>query len=1146
VAIPSSSCSSNATEVAGGIAGLIYSAALNASDQGKLAPNSDCRLVSGAQCPITANEMRQLIATGGFGGQSQVDDVNFTTSAAAAPTPEPSCSPSPAPGCTDPNGALQANVNGVRPVTSPPDSRSYPARKGPDQFYGYGRVNAFRSVQEASLGNVPPEVEITSPDWFAQVDPTKPTAALGGRVWARGQKYTCAVYVAPGSYPNNDPTPAGDMEQLGAGQIPAGGCDGSTQHTGALDGTLASIDVAHLKTRFPPDARQSDFRGRETGDGAGQTSNGRPNSEPYGFTVRVVATTVPQVGGVTATGDDRRQLYLHRDRDLVNGFPRKLAGDGESSPAFADLNGDNRNELIFGTGSGLVHAMRPDGSELPGWPVHTDPLPLHRGHAFASGEIGSPAFGAMLSSIAVGDLNRDGSLEVVGADFEGKLYAWSSSGKLLWRREANPNYSGRPLQPFVNVRQGHFNRTQHGFLGSPVLANLAGTKGGPLDVVAANMDRHVYAFHADGSPVPGYPVLVVDHSKVASIDPVTHRVTFDTTKTGSSSDDLSTDQGAIIDTPAVGSITADGKPEIVVGTNEQYRAGDGNEPGPNTSSSLSVTALGQTGILSNANGRLFALKATGDADGNPGTADWSAGGRWPVKMAILNANLLPVVGEGVTGAPVIGPATMSCGANGGSGPKVGASPNNGLGYVLNGDGSSCYGQDSSGRYGTLQSENGSGVGQTDRPNFAAVGHPAFGNFAGGTSVLMPVTGLLRALDVVFPEYQTGSQDFAGVWDTSTGSFRPGFPARMNDLQFLTGPSVADIDGQPGEELLAGSAYLDLQAYNGQGQPASAAWPKLTSGWMVANPLIGSFGTTDTAATARKTIVSMTRDGVVFAYRTSAPACSPSSWPRFHHDLANSGYYDRDATDPGTPTAVSYKAGKLVFTAPGDDLLCGTADHYELVESASKLTGATFNQGLPLPVTGKPKPAGQQETIALGKVQRYLLLRAVDEQGNVGPVVRVDTGGGGTGNPACVDKKTPQTFIHTDSLAHRPNGLTVRGHTLDNGCADPKVAKKRNAIAVAVTVAKNEGKLCRWLRRDYTFGPKRSCRQPIFLLAKGTYSLAKHRLDWRLPTGRKLAPGTYGVGAIGVDQSGNIESRLTKQNVQKFTVKKSSRRSAGGR
>jgi hypothetical protein len=47
---------------------------------------------------------------------------------------------------------------------------------------------------------------------------------------------------------------------------------------------------------------------------------------------------------------------------------------------------------------------------------------------------------------------------------------------------------------------------------------------------------------------------------------------------------------------------------------------------------------------------------------------------------------------------------------------------------------------------------------------------------------------------------------------------------MNDLQFLTGPSAADVDGSPGEEIVAGSASDDLQAFNALGLSANAAWP----------------------------------------------------------------------------------------------------------------------------------------------------------------------------------------------------------------------------------------------------------------------------------------------------------------------------------
>src|SRR2546430_4749901 len=368
--------------------------------------------------------------------------------------------------------------------------------------------------------------------------------------------------------------------------------------------------MAELKSYFPADA--GGFNGTENGSGAGQTANGRPNSEPYGFTVWVKATTT---GANARTGEDRRNAYLHRDQDMLPGFPRQLPGDGESSPLFADLNGDNRNELVFATADGIVHAMRPDGSELPGWPVRGDALPLHTGgRAFASGEVPSGGGGAFLASLAAADLNGDGHPEVVGADFEGRIYAWDGAGHELWKREADPNFSGRPLHPFETVRNGPRARTQHGFLGSPVIADLDGD--GRPEVIAAGMDRHVYAFHGgDGSSVSGFPVLVVDRSKVQSIDPTTHALTW----RSDSGADLN--QGAIVDTPAIADLDGDGKAEIVVGTNEEYRVNDGSEGDINAGNfDPAIGVLGSLPADANplklVNGWLYAIKA-GREPGGP-------------------------------------------------------------------------------------------------------------------------------------------------------------------------------------------------------------------------------------------------------------------------------------------------------------------------------------------------------------------------------------------------------------------------------------------------------------------------------------------------------------------------------------------------
>jgi uncharacterized repeat protein (TIGR01451 family) len=994
VAIPSTSCSSDATGRGSGMAGLIYSAALNAVETGKLNNHPTCRRTSGDPCVISANEVRQIMASGTIGGTPQADDVNF------AVQPEPSCTASPVPSCTDPN----LNAPYDKPVPSPlATTTRYPTRKGFDFTFGWGRVNMNKAVDAlmpANASRVPAEAEITSPDWYAQVDPGQASLEIRGQVGARGA-YTCAVYVAPGSQPNNGLTnesPHGDFKLVSAanGSGTSSWCDGSTR-TESHDGVLAELNLDDLKSRFPASA--GSFDGREPGTGA-QSSNGRPNSEPYGFTVKVVATRVNE----PFTGEDRRNFYLHRDQDLLSGFPKQLTGDGEASPLFVDLNADNRNELVVATTDGEVHAYRLDGSELPGWPVRSDSLTLHDGgRAFTSGEVESPPGGGFLASVAAADIDRDGSPEVVGADLEGKVYAWNSSGRRLWMQESKPEFSGKPLQPFVDVRynraapsESKRRRTQHGFIGSPVLADIDQNDDGRLEVVAAAMDRHLYAWNHDGTEVSGFPTLVVDPNKVASVDPTTHAVSFNANA------GPALNQGAIIVTPAVGDIAGNRKPEIVVGTNEEYKVDQGDE-GPynaTTLNSATVQIISEAGGidfgdadnplegLANAHTRLYAIHSDGES--HPGGPIVSG---WPAKIGLLQAELLPIVGEGVTGAPVIGPVTCP---SGGETPTVGGLGNGGPAYILRPNGQSCYGRDDQGRDITLQTDFTASGQKYDTPAIPAVGHPTFGDFAGGVSFLTPAIGLIRALDVAANEYQ-GGQDFAAVWDATTGQFRADFPAPVNDLQFVTGPSVADIDGLPGEEAVGGTASLDLYALSAAGAPVSPAWPKLTSDWTVANPTIGSWGTLDTDAAARKRILALTRSGRILAYGTQAPACSGlpvddqvnpmgSSWPRFHHDNANSGDYRRDAVAPGKPYDESVDGDTLTFKAPGDDLLCGTV-RYEVRHSSEPITGANF-EGAQQIAEGSADAGSSQSVTLPPDRKRYVAIRAVDDQGNVGPVAVV--------------------------------------------------------------------------------------------------------------------------------------------------------------
>jgi hypothetical protein len=66
------------------------------------------------------------------------------------------------------------------------------------------------------------------------------------------------------------------------------------------------------------------------------------------------------------------------------------------------------------------------------------------------------------------------------------------------------------------------------------------------------------------------------------------------------------------------------------------------------------------------------------------------------------------------------------------------------------------------------------------------------------------------------------------------------------------------------------------------------------------------------------------------------------------------------------------------------LLCGTASKYEVVTSDKPITAANFGSAQPLAGAPKPGAAGNEESMSLpAGAKRYVAVRAVDDQGNIG-------------------------------------------------------------------------------------------------------------------------------------------------------------------
>src|SRR5207249_11543794 len=120
---------------------------------------------------------------------------------------------------------------------------------------------------------------------------------------------------------------------------------------------------------------------------------------------------------------------------------------------------------------------------------------------------------------------------------------------------------------------------------------------------------------------------------------------------------------------------------------------------------------------------------------------------------------------------------------------------------------------------------------------------------------------------------------------------------MEELQFLTGPSIADVGGTPLPEIVEGSAGYFVHAYDASGVEPTG-WPKFTGGWHVANAAIG-----DVDGDGLNEVVALTREGNLFIWDTTAPA-GPQQWPKKRHDLRNTGNLSEPQGLTGNPTTTT--------------------------------------------------------------------------------------------------------------------------------------------------------------------------------------------------------------------------------------------------
>jgi hypothetical protein len=912
VTVASSSCSSDAVGQSAGMAGLLYSAARNAVQKGVIKPDASGR-------PLSAEEAKQLF-------RLAAQDVDFST-------PKP---PGP------PNNF----------VTTLPASARFVTTAGWDQISGWGRIRSDDLVGLVAAGHIPPEADITAPAWWEPL-PARGVVKVTGRVAApRATNFTWEVQYAPGVQPPR--WPAADKWT-------------TVKHAAAnhaVEGTLATINLAEVRAAIdhsvPPYTPADD-----------PTARSLPEKDA--FRIRVVVKTGDQPW---QTAIAQHQAFAHDDPTLVPGWPRALEGDGAGSPAFEDLDNDGRDELVMGDGNGFVHAFKADGTEAAGWPVHTRAinLPSSGANAYTRGDVPKTVYAAVLTGApVVADLDGDGTPEVGVADIEGDLHVWHNDGRPVngFPVRGNRAFSYETACQVVrNARcdddgapdvRDHLNTVDRAFTSQPAAADLDPTTRG-LELIAGSNDGHIYAWHADGTPVKGWPVLLRDPAKVKSVDPVTHRITY-------TADAEAHFGRKVIATPSVGDVDGDGTLEVATNVNEEY-AETPNTVDPVVAAIGAVNATGNTRTyLLHHDGTAHPQTPRSAATPHPDDQAYVTG--WPVPIAMLSLELLPYVGEGSNGQPVMADV------DGNGKREIGTASIGSPAYLLNANGSSYYGAGNDGRYKTAATTvPGLGSTATDLPTIPSLGGGVFGHVGASKQInfAMGSTGARRLLDVILPEQQLLAEDHISVWDATTGQFAPGFPAQMNDLQFINTPVILDVTGDGRPEVVQASAMYDLAAYGDGGRPAPT-FPKFTAGWAVS-----SAGAGDMDGDGKLELALATRDGQLFLWHTDGAACQTPEWPKNGHDLHNTGAYGTDADRPGTPSISSVsRVGDQVdvqFTRTGDDGACGAAHTYRVTVGSQTLELAA----------GATKAT---VVVPSGTGPLTVSVRAVDDAGNVGfPATRV--------------------------------------------------------------------------------------------------------------------------------------------------------------
>ncbi|MEI8256063.1 MAG: VCBS repeat-containing protein, partial [Deltaproteobacteria bacterium] len=579
-------------------------------------------------------------------------------------------------------------------------------------------------------------------------------------------------------------------------------------------GTLATLDLTSVHVDNP----------------------GEPENR-YTITLRVRA--IAHYGATSSVmdvpGESRRAFSVVRDPDLMPGYPLDVRASGEASPHLADMDEDGHPEVVFPTASGLVHAIRANGTEAPGFPVHTDPAwgyghragepdyttaPAYTGAARALDP--ASTYEAVSTAAGIADLDGDGHLEVVVAGWQGGIY--------VFRHDGTPWGHGFPVRlPAVPSAMTSPDAVlDRGVHASPVLADLDGDT--HPEIIVGGFDGWLHVFDAaTGAPHAGFPVEL--HNTASP-----------------------TRRARVFGGITVGRFDTDSIPDLLVTTNEQ------------------LLATRNTGVM-------FLVHGDGTRH---------AGGpmhpHWPV--VVDSTDVLPDLGEGLSNALAAADFDndhiddIAIVPNGQPGLSLNRTP-------LDHDVPQPVPLASLGQIHAIRTS-GRGLrsdAQAPGPFTSTLSSGAIGDInADGVPDFAVLGATLSTLNAIGDTGRVVYEHQLGAWDGRTGTWISGFPRHVEDFGFLSGPVIADVSGDGYPEVAIGTGGFLHHAADGCGREAPG-FPKTTGQWNMAVPAIG-----DIDGDGRVEYAANTRNGWLFVWHTQGVAGGAHPWPTWRHDNANTGNY----------------------------------------------------------------------------------------------------------------------------------------------------------------------------------------------------------------------------------------------------------------